>query len=350
MVFLGDIAAPRELLPQLSETPCFPAPVVAGLEGALLENADGWRRHNVSFNDTGVAAALSRLNVRAVTLANNHILDINAWPSATVEQLRRHGIAACGAGDNAEEAAAAAVLDDQGCEVRLLAFGWPVIGCRPAQRARPGVNPLHPEHVLSSVRALRHARPASKIVLLMHWDYELELYPQPLHRQLARAAIEEGADLVVGSHSHCAQGIEFHRGLPIVYGLGNWFVPHGVYYGGKLRYPAFACEQLTFEWHPDRGDSMCHWFQYCPSRHIVTHLNSESPVASERVARLTPFAGMADGDYRRWFGKNRRKRRALPVFADMHSNFTNDCKALWVGIRQLAIDTANNLGLKGEPR
>ncbi len=68
------------------------------------------------------------------------------------------------------------------------------------------------------------------------------------------------------------------------------------------------------------------------------------------MARLTPYAGMAHSDYRRWFINHRRKRRVLPVFADMHSTFTNDCKALWVGIRQAAIDTANNLGLKGEPR
>jgi poly-gamma-glutamate synthesis protein (capsule biosynthesis protein) len=304
----------------------------------------------VSFNDAGVAEVLSRLNVQAVTLANNHILDIQGRPSATVELLRRHGIAACGAGDNAEEAAAAAVLDDHGCEVRLLAFGWGVIGCRPARPARPGVNPLRPQHVLASLRALRCARPASRIVLLMHWDYELELYPQPLHRQLAMAAIEEGADLVVGSHSHCVQGIEFHHGRPLVYGLGNWFVPHGVYYGGKLRYPEFACEQLAFEWHPDSGDSTCHWFRYDPAKHRVTHLNSEPAGASERIARLTPFAGMSEGDYLRWFRKNRRKRRALPVFSDMNSGFVNQCKALWVSARQLAIDTATDLGLKGEPR
>ena len=136
----------------------------------------------------------------------------------------------------------------------------------------------------------------------------------------------------------------------MVYGLGNWFVPHGVYYGGKLRYPEFACEQLAFEWEARSGDSMCHWFRYCPSSHRVTHLGSEPPGACERVARLTPFAGMAPGDYRRWFRKNRRKRRALPVFCDMNSSFVNECKALWVAARQLAIDTANNLGLKGEPR
>lgn len=137
--FLGDIATPRQLLPQLAATPCLPAPVVAGLEGALLggDENDGWQQRNVSFNDAGVAAALRQLNVRAVTLANNHILDIHPRPSATVELLRRHGIAACGAGDNAEEAAAAAVLDDHGCEVRLLAFGWPVIGCRPARGQAP---------------------------------------------------------------------------------------------------------------------------------------------------------------------------------------------------------------------
>jgi poly-gamma-glutamate synthesis protein (capsule biosynthesis protein) len=43
----------------------------------------------------------------------------------------------------------------------------------------------------------------------------------PYERPLAHAAIEAGADAVIGHHAHIVRGIEFHRGRPIFHGLGN---------------------------------------------------------------------------------------------------------------------------------
>ena len=34
--------------------------------------------------------------------------------------------------------------------------------------------------------------------------------------------IDAGADLVIGSHPHVLQGIEYYKGKPIVYSLGNF--------------------------------------------------------------------------------------------------------------------------------
>jgi poly-gamma-glutamate synthesis protein (capsule biosynthesis protein) len=41
-------------------------------------------------------------------------------------------------------------------------------------------------------------------------------------RPLAQAAIDAGADVVVGHHAHILRGIELYRGLPIFHGLGNF--------------------------------------------------------------------------------------------------------------------------------
>ena len=46
----------------------------------------------------------------------------------------------------------------------------------------------------------------------------------PYERPLSQAAIEAGADVVVGHHAHIARGIEFHQGKPIFHGLGNGVV------------------------------------------------------------------------------------------------------------------------------
>jgi poly-gamma-glutamate synthesis protein (capsule biosynthesis protein) len=43
----------------------------------------------------------------------------------------------------------------------------------------------------------------------------------PYERAVAHAAIDAGADVVIGHHAHIVRGIEFHRGKPIFHGLGN---------------------------------------------------------------------------------------------------------------------------------
>jgi poly-gamma-glutamate synthesis protein (capsule biosynthesis protein) len=40
-------------------------------------------------------------------------------------------------------------------------------------------------------------------------------------REFARWLIDHGADLVVGSHPHCVQPLDFYHGCPIAYSLGN---------------------------------------------------------------------------------------------------------------------------------
>ena len=40
-------------------------------------------------------------------------------------------------------------------------------------------------------------------------------------RELARWLVDRGVDLVVGSHPHCVQPLDFYHGRPIAYSLGN---------------------------------------------------------------------------------------------------------------------------------
>ena len=43
-------------------------------------------------------------------------------------------------------------------------------------------------------------------------------------RQIARSAIDAGADVVVGHHAHILQGMEIYRDRPIFHGLGNFAI------------------------------------------------------------------------------------------------------------------------------
>ena len=271
LCFLGDISCPEGISPSVEgmRGDEFQFSVV-NLEGAIRSTASspgraGWAYR--LYNQHAVLGHLQNLNVRVVSLANNHILDESKSPSGTIRMLAQEGMAACGAGDTLEEAAKPAVVRCRDKILCFMSFGWEAIQCVAAERSRPGVNPLRPAHLLRMVALARRENPDALIVVLVHWGYELELYPQPMHRQLAFQAVDAGANAIVGHHPHCAQGIEFHHGVPIVYSLGNWFLPNGSWFGRHLSYPDYVRRQLVFEWDLDNGSSFCRWFLYSEEGH-----------------------------------------------------------------------------------
>lgn len=71
---------------------------------------------------------------------------------------------------------------------------------------------------------IRALRPQVDILLvalhkgMVHTHAELQMYERPL----SHAAIDAGADAVIGHHAHILRGIEVYRGKPIYHNLGNY--------------------------------------------------------------------------------------------------------------------------------
>src|SRR6476660_2815315 len=85
----------------------------------------------------------------------------------------------------------------------------------------------HSQIAVASARAkLGHAitkarSQANLVVCLVHWGIENSEKITDEQRELARWLIDRGVDLVVGSHPHCVQPLDFYHGRPIAYSLGN---------------------------------------------------------------------------------------------------------------------------------
>jgi poly-gamma-glutamate synthesis protein (capsule biosynthesis protein) len=60
------------------------------------------------------------------------------------------------------------------------------------------------------------------VVVILHSGYEYIEEPSEPQVAAARAAVDAGADLVVGHHAHILQGIHSYRDGVIAYGLGNF--------------------------------------------------------------------------------------------------------------------------------
>jgi len=68
----------------------------------------------------------------------------------------------------------------------------------------------------------RAGEQADLVVLFLHWGIRYHRPATAYQRELARAAVRAGADLIVGHHAHFWQPAELVEGVPVVYGVGNF--------------------------------------------------------------------------------------------------------------------------------
>jgi poly-gamma-glutamate capsule biosynthesis protein CapA/YwtB (metallophosphatase superfamily) len=156
-----------------------------------------------------------------VSLANNHIRDAGARGILeTIAALEGFGIAHSGAGADLAAARAPAVFDVGGVRVAILGYDT-IAGGYFARADRAGSAPLTASNVQEDVAAARGAG-ADLVIVFPHWGTEYDPTPFAGQRRLAQAAIDAGADMVIGNHAHWAAGIEVYKGKPIWYALGNF--------------------------------------------------------------------------------------------------------------------------------
>jgi len=75
-----------------------------------------------------------------------------------------------------------------------------------------------------AIRKLK--RRADYVVVCFHWGVEYSDAPIADQVAEAHAAIDAGADLVIGHHPHVLQGVQLYRGRLIVYSLGDLVFDH----------------------------------------------------------------------------------------------------------------------------
>ncbi len=75
---------------------------------------------------------------------------------------------------------------------------------------------------VSAIKNIRENNLADIIIANFHFGIEYSHSVSSSQKKWAHLAIDNGADIVIGSHSHCLQGMELYKGKYIVYSLGNF--------------------------------------------------------------------------------------------------------------------------------
>jgi poly-gamma-glutamate synthesis protein (capsule biosynthesis protein) len=203
--------------------------------------------------DPKIAMDVPTLGFTVLTLANNHAVDYG-WPGlqATASLLRKQGLAVIGLGCTRDQAASIELMEYAGRRVGIVAFSCLTPTGTSAGPDRPGISGLHVEtsyeidpwyqmeepgdpsavKIRTRVRdidrlwaedVVRRARSVCEfLVVTIHWGYgsgdELAEYQLPL----GQALVDAGADIVHGHHPHAVHPVGYHRGKPILFGLGTF--------------------------------------------------------------------------------------------------------------------------------
>jgi len=173
---------------------------LVNLEGPLTTGSD--YRPNRQFIMRGkpeYAGILKAGDIEAVTVINNHAMDCGDQGRAdTRAALEAVGVGYCGYGD-------AYTVEVKGVTITCLGFAeW--------------YDPL--DAVIAEIEAARAE--CDILICYFHWGEERILQPTANMTRYGHAAVDAGADLVLGAHSHVIGSIEKYQGRYIAYSLANF--------------------------------------------------------------------------------------------------------------------------------
>ncbi len=173
---------------------------LVNLESNLSTRTQYAQKSYVFRGKPAYADILSRVGVDVVGHANNHAMDLGtAGARDTRSAVTAHGM-------KYASGSTQAIVVVNGVRVGILAFN--------AVSARS-----LPTSAKNKIAQLN--KTCDLVVVSFHWGTEWVYGASLAQRNIGRAAVLAGADLVVGHHSHVVSGVEKYKGKYIAYGLGT---------------------------------------------------------------------------------------------------------------------------------
>jgi poly-gamma-glutamate capsule biosynthesis protein CapA/YwtB (metallophosphatase superfamily) len=200
------------------------------------------------------ARALSEAGFRVMSFASNHTLDFSDEALLdTIEHLGKYGVKVIGAGTNIQEARKPAIFDIKGTRIGFLAYCSVVPRGFEAWKDKPGLAPVRattsyeqvdwqpgappkvltkadPDDLAAMVDDIKRLRPdVDVLVVSQHWGvHHVPSLVAMYQHEIGHAAIDAGADIIVGHHAHILKGIEVYKGKVIFFSLCNFGMDHPV--------------------------------------------------------------------------------------------------------------------------
>jgi poly-gamma-glutamate synthesis protein (capsule biosynthesis protein) len=156
-----------------------------------------------------------------VSFANNHVGDWNMSAfKDTLSRLKDIGILKTGADLNKEDAANPTIIEKNGIKFGFLGFSDIGPNWLEAGVDTPGILLASDPNIGEIIKNAKTK--CDVLIVSFHFGEEYKLIHNKRQETLAHTAIDNGADMIIGTHPHVMEDIEKYNGKTIVYSLGNF--------------------------------------------------------------------------------------------------------------------------------
>nr|WP_317403148.1 CapA family protein [uncultured Helicobacter sp.] len=160
------------------------------------------------------------LGFNLVSLANNHTLDRGekAVKSSLAYWKDKPALTA-GSYESFQTRNAPKILEKNGIKYALLAYTYGTNGIPVPKGKEYLVNVYTKAMLENDIRAIREQ--VDLLIVSMHWGIEYEFEPSAEQKKYAKLLADLGVDLVIGTHPHVVQPVEYIGDTLVFYSLGN---------------------------------------------------------------------------------------------------------------------------------
>jgi len=194
-----------------------------------------------------------------LTLANNHAMDYG--PDGLMDMIQGFtnvGMIPVGAGANLDSARRPFVFELRSKKFAVFSFACTLPPGSAARENSPGIAPIRVHQAMKVNTSLAAEQPGSSlgietwvdeddlaatinaieefnhsvdhVIVVVHWGVP-KLWRTPIDPQvqsyqyeLGHALVDAGADVIIGNHPHEVHAVEYYKGVPIAFSLGNFWI------------------------------------------------------------------------------------------------------------------------------
>ena len=188
---------------------------LVNFEGTLTESTyipDNKRENQFLFSaPPSYVTMLSDNGIEAVSLENNHVMDHGEEVYEETKQTLQD------AGIVYSTSTEMGIYEVPGKNVQIAMLSYLCIDRY--DKPVDGYDNLY-DKVAADISSVADKYPL--VIVSFHWGRELDYSPTNNQIRMGRLAVDSGADLVIGHHSHRMNPIEEYKGVYICYSLGNF--------------------------------------------------------------------------------------------------------------------------------
>lgn len=199
---------------------------LVNLEGPVSQNGTPITYKSSLRTDPFWFEGIKNAGFNFFNLSNNHMYDYEEIAiNDTITLLNENNLQFIGYGENSNEAKEPVVFEKNGIKIGFLSF------CSVVNKAhlyatenKSGISLLNENELINDIEDIKTK--VDIVILILHWGLEQYNYPTPDQIRIGHKAINAGASLIIGHHSHTVQGIERYKNGIIAYSLGNFLFDH----------------------------------------------------------------------------------------------------------------------------